>query len=191
MFCPLCETENDPDAPECLGCGKVFVASLVGEVDVQPVAGLEQTLFDPLESATGEVEPIPELEQTMVARRGLRVQEERVEGVEPTAQQEDPSVPSFWSATALATDSGRDVDEDARTPAPLDTGVCPWCQAPSTALVCDGCGRRRSRYLTAPAQRERAQGSDDTVLCPACFARVEPGPRCVECGVPFPVVEVY
>lgn len=191
MICPLCETENDESAPECAGCGKVFVASLVGEVSVQPVAGLEQTMFDPLESGTGPVETIPELEGTMVARRGLAVRDDRVEGVEHTQLEADPSVPSFWSASALETDSGREQDTGERTPAPRDTGFCPWCQAPATGLVCDKCGRRRSRYLTAPVQKAQGRENDDTVLCPACFARVEQGPRCVECGVPFAVAEVY
>jgi hypothetical protein len=184
--CPMCETENGDQASECSSCGKVLAVEADLVEDVEPVPGLEQTLQDPVEV---EVAVIAELEQTQLAPPGLAVALEVVPGVEHTQIEADPAAPVNWVAGEVALDRGRDEDHDPRTPAPQDTGICPWCNAPSTGAVCDNCGRRRSRYSAPPAVAQRA-ANDDTVLCPACFARVATGPRCVECGVPFAVVEL-
>ncbi len=183
MICPLCETENPDDAAECASCGKAFAAAVQVDLPVVVVPGLEQTLFDAADGDdAGPVEAVPGLEQTMVARRDLRIPEERVEGIEPTQIELDPEAPQFWSGAVTELELGREVDDGARTPAPKDDGTCPWCHVPATGLVCDSCGRRRSRYSAAPVQAA-ATASDETQLCPACFARVPVGPRCVECGV--------
>jgi len=189
--CPICETENSEETAECVNCGKILFTEADLLEDVEPVAGLEQTLHDPMESATGPIAAIAELEQTMVARKDLKVPEEQVPGVERTQIQEDPEAPVLWIAGNVDLDRGRELDDGVRTPAPQDTGVCPWCNAPATGAVCDNCGRRKSRYSAPPAaaqQAARASG-EDGVLCPACFARVPAGPRCIECGVPIVVTE--
>ena len=188
--CPICETDNSEDSAECGTCGRQLFSDADLVEDVSLIDGLEQTIHDPLESATGPVPVIPELEQTQIARRDLAVVAETVPDVERTPIQVDPGAVLFWSAGRPELDVDRAPDDGQRTPAPQDTGVCPWCSAPAKDAVCDNCGRRRSRY-TAPvavARTQRAQGDD--VLCPACFARVPPGLRCNECGVPFPVVEL-
>lgn len=188
MICPLCETENPDGAPECASCGKVFPHAPPLDLPVSLVPGLEQTLLTgnavdaPDDSSLGLV---PGLEQTQVARRDLAIAEEPVEGVEGTQVQQDPEATQFWSGGVTAVELGREPDDGARTPLPVDDGTCPWCHAPATGLVCDSCGRRRSRYSTA-APQATAAASGETQLCPACFARVPVGPRCVECGVRFP-----
>lgn len=187
--CPICETSNADDASECAKCGKALAVYLDLIDEVVPIDGLEQTIHDPLESATGPVPILAELEQTQIARKDLKVSPEVVPGVERTPIEADPSLPSFWSAGGVDLDLGREPDDGQRTPAPEDTGICPWCNAPATGAVCDACGRRRSRYLTPVAAPAQASLSED-VLCPSCFARVSPGVRCNECGVPFPVVEL-
>jgi hypothetical protein len=188
-LCPLCESENPEEATECASCGRVLLVLIEdAHPDIETVPGLEQTLFDPLESGANLVETLPELQPTMVARRELQVDVEPVEGVEPTQLVADPSATSLWGG-GVPLDLGREPDDGQRTPLPAETGLCPWCRVPSTAAVCDSCGRRRSRYSAPPAQA-RAQTSSDTMLCPACFARVELGPRCVECGVPFPPQDI-
>jgi len=187
--CPVCEAENPAGSAECGQCGKMFAAERLLIEPVPTLAGLEQTLIDPLESGPDEVERLPIVEPTMLARRDLAVQAEAVPGVEHTQIEVDIAAPVNWTLAAVEIDRGRELDSDPRTPAPTDTAVCPWCGAPSLDLVCDGCGRRKSRFSVAPAA-VRAAASDDTVLCPACFARVATGPRCVECGVPFPLQEL-
>lgn len=189
--CPVCETVNPDDAAECADCGKVLFteAHLVDEV--APIEGLEETLHDPLESATGPVATLLELEQTQLARRDLKIAAEAVPGVERTQLEFDPDAVSFWGgAVDPDLESGREPDDGQRTPAPQDTGLCPWCTAPATGAVCDNCGRRRSRYTVPVATAQVARAQADTVLCPACFARVPTGARCLECGVPFAVVEL-
>ncbi len=189
MTCPLCETANLDDAPECESCGKPLAVVAQVELPVTVVPGLEQTLYDAPPDAEARsaspVDAVPGLERTQVARRDLRIIDEGVEGLERTQIEADPEAPRFWSGSVTEVDLGREADDGVRTPTPQDDGTCPWCRAPATGLVCDSCGRRRSRYVAAPA---RAAGSgsgvsDETQLCPACFARVPAGPRCVECGV--------
>ncbi|HUJ27419.1 MAG TPA: hypothetical protein VLW85_15450 [Myxococcales bacterium] len=185
MKCPLCETENRGDALECANCGKQLASEADVLDDVAPLPGLEQTLQDAVDVPT---QVMADLETTQLASPGLQVDVVPTPGVEHTEIEQDPEAPLNWVAGQVAIDSGRELDREPRTPAPEDTGVCPWCNAPATGLVCDNCGRRRSRY-SAPRGAE-AQPAGDSVLCPACFARVAPGPRCGECGVPFPGVEL-
>jgi hypothetical protein len=194
VVCPLCETQNRDGAVECATCGHVFrapaVAAAVG--DPARLEGLEETLRDPEESAVGSVPRLAELELTQIARRDIKVAVEVVPGVEHTQIESDPEATSSWSG-GVELDLGRELDDGVRTPAPEDTGVCPWCSAPSQgAVLCDNCGRRRSRYLQPPAAAPVVGSARevDNIMCPACFARVQPGLRCVECGVPFPFTEL-
>ena len=184
MRCPLCETENPDEMAECRNCGKQLHTDAELLEDVTLIEGLEETLRDPMESATGPVETLPDLQQTQLASRDLRVQDEVVPGVERTQLVADESAPSFWTVGNVELDLGREQDQDPRTAKPQDTGSCPWCGAAASGAVCDACGRRRSRYTAAPAAAA-AVASDETVMCPACFSRVPAGPRCGECGVPF------
>jgi hypothetical protein len=183
MRCPLCETENPDDVAECRNCGKQLHTDAELLEDVVPIEGLEETLQNPVES--GAVEMLADLQQTMVASKSLRIREETVPDVEHTQLEADLSAQSNWTTGNVDLDLGREQDQEPRTAAPKDTGTCPWCGAAATGAVCDSCGRRRSRYTTAPAAAAAAASGDETVMCPACFARVAAGPRCGECGVPF------
>lgn len=191
VTCPVCETDNSESAWECATCGRVFSSAADAVDEVPPVPGLEHTLHDPQESGSAAVTRLPDLEQTMLARRDLRVSPEVVPNVERTQREEDPDASPRWSAGNLELDHGRELDDGLRTPAPEDTGLCPWCSSPASGAVCDNCGRRRSRY-SAPkaAEPERRAAGGESVLCPACFARVPSGARCVECGVPFVPSEI-
>jgi hypothetical protein len=186
MKCPVCETENSEDAAECSNCGKQL--ALDGDVleDVEAVPGLELTLQERVDT---DAAPLPGLELTQVADKDLRVPDEKVPGVEHTQLEEDPEAPVNWSPGSTPIDSGREQDDGVRTPAPQDTGTCPWCGAPAEDAVCDSCGRRRSRY-TAAAPVAAAEESGDIVMCPACFSRVPHTLRCQECGSPFPLQEL-
>lgn len=186
MKCPVCEAENAADALECDNCGKQLATEADVLEDVAPIPGLEQTLQDAVDVPT---QAMTELEGTQLASPDLQVDVAPTPGVEHTQIEQDPQAPINWVAGQVALDSGRELDNDPRTPAPEDTGVCPWCNAPATGAVCDNCGRRRSRYSTPPAAEARA-ATTDTVLCPACFARVAAGLRCAECGVPFSTIEL-
>src|SRR5438105_854857 len=188
LRCPVCETENADDAADCGNCGKILATEAALFADVEPVPGLELTLQRPVET---ETQTLAELEQTQLAPKDLPVQEEHVPGVEYTQLEQDPAAPLNWTPGNTPIDLGRELDDGERTPAPQDTGTCPWCGAVSTDAVCDACGRRRSRYTAAAAVVAVAlTGREDNVMCPACFARVPPGPRCTECGTPFPVPEL-
>ena len=186
MRCPLCETENGEDVAECRNCGKQLHTDAELLEDVEPIEGLEETLRGPADG--GPIELLPDLQQTMVASKNLRIQEETVPGVERTQLEADLNVQSNWTTGNVDLDLGREQDQDPRTVLPADDGTCPWCGAAASGAVCDSCGRRRSRYSAAPVAAA-ANASDETVLCPACFARVAAGPRCVECGVRFGATE--
>ena len=181
--CPVCDTDNPQTAVECANCGRVLRRPTEVPGFAPPVDGLEPTLHA---AAEAQVERVPELEPTAVAPRSLRAPEERLE-VERTPY-EASGDPQNWSPGPLELESGRDEDTDPRTPPPVDSGACPWCGAVSASALCDSCGRQRARYFAPPLPAPDAQASaGDAVLCPACFARVAPGARCAECGVPLPV----
>jgi len=181
MRCPLCETENPDDLGECSNCGKQLHADAQVLEQVRQLEGLEETVRDPLESGV-DPDRMPEIEEKQIASRGLRIDDERVPNIERTPFQADAAAPSSWTAGRLELESGREIDASERTPAPQDQGVCPWCGARCEGAVCDSCGRRRSKY-TAAAPVRAAATSDETVVCPACFARVAADARCAECGV--------
>jgi hypothetical protein len=190
MRCPVCETENSAGAAECARCGKQLAAPAYLVEDVRPIEGLEETIHDPRESATGPVQLLPEVEFTQVASKDLPVRAEAVPGVEHTQIEMDPSVAPLWTG-GVDLDLGREPDDGARTPAPQDAKVCPFCGTSGEGAVCDNCGRRKTRYLEPAADPgARAAASSEKVLCPSCLARVLPGPRCSDCGLPFPMTEI-
>src|SRR5258707_4082189 len=157
--CPICETVNSDDVDECANCGKILATAADLMEDVEPIDGLEQTIHDPLESATGPIAVIAELEETMIARKDLEVPEEHVQDVELTQIKEDPAAPINWTPGPVEIDLGRELDDGVRTPAPQDTGACPWCNAPATGAVCDNCGPRKSRYSVQPAPSHQQAGA--------------------------------
>jgi hypothetical protein len=190
MRCPVCETENRADSAECGTCGKRLLvkADLVAEVTL--IEGLEETIHDPMESAIGPVQMLSEVELTQLAPKDLKIAVETVPGVERTPIEADPAAPINWIPGNVDLDFGREPDDGVRTPAPQDAKICPWCAVPSDGVVCDNCGRRKTRYLRPAAAPEAASANAELVHCPACLSRVAPGPRCTECGLPFPVTEI-
>lgn len=123
-----------------------------------------------------EVETIDGLEQTLLVRPGLQVSVESLQ-VERTPIEADLSIPSTWTVGPVAVERTFQEEDPAVPsnwtvgPLELDSGRAP-----------DGPVRT--------GEREAPRRPLDDVLCPACFARVPGGPRCVECGVPFPATEV-
>jgi hypothetical protein len=170
-------------------CGRAFSRTRRPEsvaAIADPMPGLEPTAFD-LAPAAGAAElpaPLLELERTMLAPRTLRVEVQPLEVSGSAQEAPAPGAPSFWDAAAPDLEPSRSEPDGVRTPAAPDDGICPFCGAQGADAVCDNCGRRKRRY-GAPAGA-RSAASDDGVVCPACFSRVAPGPRCLECGVPFP-----
>jgi hypothetical protein len=182
--CPVCESDNPQTAVECASCGRVLRRPTEVAGFAPPLEGLEQTLQAPVDAA---VERVPELEQTALAPRSLRVPEGERLPVDRTAHETDGAVQN-WSPGPLEVERGRDEDSGPRTAAPVDSGACPWCGAASASAICDSCGRHRARYFAPPVPPPDSQASEsDSVLCPACFARVAAGTRCAECGVPLPL----
>ena len=177
--CPVCETENPANAVECASCGRVLRSAAEVPGFAPPVEGFESTMQEPVRV---DVEPVPGLEGTQVASPGLRVTAERL-AVERTPH-ESNGAPVQWVPGQLEIERGREAQSGERTPAPAESDRCPWCGATSPSAVCDTCGRARARYLAASVRDAARAG--DFVLCPACLARVFPGVRCVECGVPLP-----
>ena len=144
MRCPVCETENSDDAAECANCGKILASEADLFEDVEPVPGLELTLQPPVET---ETQTLAELEQTQLAPKDLEVPEEHVPDVEYTQLEQDPAAPLNWTAGNTPLDLGRELDDGQRTPAPQDTGTCPWCGATSTDAVCDADVTRKNLSL--------------------------------------------
>jgi hypothetical protein len=188
MRCPVCEADNLNDAVECSSCGR-SIAEGAGDADAGTLEGLEPT---------------------HLASADLDVDVAMLPGVEPTRLEEDPTAPPQWTAGPLALehteheavagataawtsdleiDSGREPDDGERTGAPTEAAGCPWCGTASVGAVCDNCGRRKSRYTTPGPQRQ-SSASGETVMCPACFARVADDVRCSDCGTPFPLREL-
>ena len=187
MLCPVCETNNADTAAECANCGKQLATDAQLFQEVAPIAGLELTLQPPADVVA---EPLIGLEQTQLIEPGLQIPNQMIPDVERTQLEQDPQAPLNWVPGNTPLDLGREADDGVRTPAPQDDGKCPWCGSPSTDAVCGTCGRRRSRYTSPVTAGEALLGSDETMLCPACFARVPASARCDECGTPFPVREL-
>jgi len=180
--CPVCDTDNPQDAVECASCGRVLRRPTDVPGFAPPIEGLEGTLHAPVEAA---VPALPELEQTAVAPRWLRVPEERI-AFESTAHEAEGAATN-WTAGPLDLETGREEEAGPPTAAPIDSGACPWCGAASSSAVCDSCGRHRARYFASPLPPPDLEAAQpEAVLCPACFARVVAGARCAECGVPLP-----
>ena len=183
--CAVCETDNLEDASECAGCGSPIAAPGSSEPDGPPLPGLERTHAAAVEV---EVDAIAGLEATGIDSRGLEIETEEVPGVERTRLEADPAAASNWTAD-VDLDPGREPKSSERTAPPPESATCPFCGVASLGAVCDACGRRKARF-TAASPLARVAASGETRLCPSCFARVPSGPRCEECGVPFPVQEL-
>ena len=110
----------------------------------------------------------------------------------PVSIEADLSAISLWTIGGVDLDLGRAPDDGVRTPAPQDAKICPWCGTTSDDVVCDNCGRRKIRYAqpAAAGPDAVADPNAEKVHCPACLSRVMPGPRCSECGLPFPLTEI-
>jgi hypothetical protein len=189
--CPVCETQNPHSAVECARCGKVLRSAAAVPGFAPPVEGLEPTLQPPVRV---DVEPVAGIEATRLVGPGLQVATERLT-VERTPH-ESNGAPVNWVPGQLEIERGREMPSAERTPLPSDSSRCPWCGAISQGALCDTCGRTRARSAAVGARGAAAEGDEgrqsesasagDFVLCPACLARVSPGIRCVECGVPLP-----
>jgi hypothetical protein len=190
MRCTVCEADNDGGASECATCGKVLVREDAIEAGVEVIPGLEHTVRDPRQLDGVFVEPLQTVERTELASRDLPVRLERSFEVERTQLDLDPSAPIFWTAEPVEIERGREAEDVERTPPEPETAACPWCGTPSLDAVCDHCGRRKKRYLTAPEQPAARAASGESVMCPACFSKVADGARCSECGLPFPLREL-
>jgi len=117
-----------------------------------------------------------------------------IDGLEPTLQSAVDApverVPEL-EPTALASRSLRAPEERLeveRTPYETNGAAQNWTAGP---LELDRGREEDPDPLAAPPipppDREPRQG--ETLLCPACFARVAPDARCAECGVPLPIRE--
>jgi len=167
MQCPVCDADNLDDAVECATCGRQLATA--ADLPSQPL--------------------LEGLEMTQVGSRDLETRPEPMPGLEPTQLEADPRAPLQWVPGEIDVDTGREV-ADERTPVPDESATCPWCGATSLGVLCDACGRRKSRYAAPPPEQRRQSGPAETVTCPSCFARVLKEVRCSDCGLPFPLQEL-
>lgn len=157
MRCPVCDAENEPLVLECETCGK----ALAGRAEVSAPAG-----------------EMPDLERTHVASPDLAVDVQPLEVARSALEGPPPGTQSFWDAAPPEL-------EPVQAAAP--PGAAPfWDATPPEVDRGREDGGEAPAWARAPAGARSIAGGADPVLCPACFSRVEPGPRCVECGVPFP-----
>lgn len=190
--CPLCELSNDDAALECAQCGRALLTFSEGGADVAPIEGLTLSSFSG-ETARAQADEVVEgLEQTRFDP--VRLAAVEALPVEQTALAQEPGRPLAFEPGTLELETGREADDGARTAAPEENGSCPYCGVVSAGKLCDGCGRRRTRYAAAPAtagpalRRQRRDGDDD--FCPNCFGKIVWAAKCPECGVPLPLREL-
>ena len=191
MICPVCEFENG-EAAVCAECGKQLGVAAPIDAAPEPVEGFEptQTCADDLDAAFAlaalDEEPVAaleDLEPTLLFDPKAEVPIEPLE-LMPALPQEERD--SLWSPGLAELDSGRSEDNSARTPAPEESGPCPFCGLPGSSAVCNNCGRRRRRFTLEPLRLEEGASPDQTTLCPSCFCRVLVDSRCAECHAPLP-----
>jgi hypothetical protein len=190
MRCPVCDAENPDTAAECRLCGKALLLEELPEpaVAVELLSGLERTS---VEAASGPsvALPFPELERTSVSAPGLKVDIQPIEVQRSEVIAPATGAAPFWDTAPPDLTLDRALDDGVRTPSPAGDGLCAYCGEYSLDALCANCGQRRDRFTSPPPPpRASPAGPDgaERLLCPACFARVPPGPRCVECGVSFP-----
>jgi hypothetical protein len=190
MRCPVCDAENADTALECQLCGKVLLReeppapAAAGET----LSGLERTSADAT-PAPDVIPPFAELERTSISAPGLQVDVQPID-IERSDVVSPEGAASFWDNGAPDLTLDRAEDDGVRTAAPAGDGLCAYCGEYSLDVLCANCGQRRDRFTSPPPPPPRASGpkaaGGERLLCPACFGRVPPGPRCIECGVPFP-----
>jgi rRNA maturation protein Nop10 len=189
MRCPVCEAENPDTAAECRLCGKALLLEELSEppAAMELMSGLERTSLE-VASAPSVAQPFPELERTSVSAPGLEVDVQPIEIQRSEVVVAATGAAPFWDTAAPDLTLDRALDDGLRTPAPAGDGLCAYCGEYSLDAICANCGQRRDRFTSPPPPRASAARSTghERVLCPACFARVPPGPRCIECGVSFP-----
>lgn len=186
MRCPVCDAENPETALECQLCGKELLREEPPAPEPEPLSGLERTGAEVAPDEVGAA-PFEGLERTSVSAPGLRVDVQPIEVMRSEAAAPEGAAP-FWDPATPDLTLDRAADDGVRTPAPAGDGLCAYCGEYSLDALCANCGQRRDRFASPTPQRAPAprSGGAERLLCPACFARVPPGPRCIECGVPFP-----
>ncbi|GAC1346822.1 MAG: hypothetical protein NVSMB23_25150 [Myxococcales bacterium] len=186
MRCPVCDAENPESSPECQLCGKELLREGPAAAPApEPVPGLEQTVAAPAPDPASE--SFAELERTSVGEAGVEVEVQPIEVMRSDAAAAPEGAASFWDAAAPELTLDRAEDDGVRTASPADDGLCAYCGEYALDALCANCGQRRDRFLAPPQRAVPARpGGAERVLCPACFARVPAGPRCIECGLPFP-----
>jgi len=178
IICPVCEHQQ-VQGDECDNCGKKLVA--------RPQAAVPTA-------------PIPELEMTQVARKGLPVQAETIAELELTTLPSGPDLPQQPVPELEQTrmragpdlppehladlDTGRAQDDGARTVVPQDVVVCRYCRTPNppTNAMCDRCGMRLQKLSAAAPRAEASQLEEGWVLCRDCGTPTEKGKSCRACG---------
>lgn len=193
MRCAVCGNDNQDGVFECATCGKVFAARETADTFAETMAGFEPTVRErDLHDLDGlPVPPLPGIEQTRLLPADLALDVEPSFEVERTPIEADPGAATTWTTGQLEIEPTLAPDDGERTPRGPETAACPWCGAPSVDAVCDGCGRRKNRYLAPVPETPRVRAAPgDRVMCPACFSKVSDGDRCSECGLPFPLQEI-
>ncbi len=167
-ICPVCENEQAA-GDACDVCGRPFSSGGSGGASVEPLAGLEPTLF---EAADAAGEPIPDMEPTGFASgpaapvTALEIDETRVAPVDVTVD----------AMAELEPTLAEPVPEDAS--AGSAGPVCRYCRTPAapTDTFCYRCGMRLS--TASPGAR------GDGVAAPPCRScgTPAPGEACPGCG---------
>src|SRR5712691_8801253 len=154
VACPVCETDNPLTAVECAGCGKVLRRPTEVPGFAPPIDGLEPTLQAAVDAP---VERVPELEQTALASRSLRVPEGRLE-VERTVHETNGEAQN-WIAGPLELDRGREEDPGPRAAPPASRASPPRRAAPNAACHSRSAkpDRAEPRALEPPADRLTCQ----------------------------------
>ncbi|HTP52049.1 MAG TPA: hypothetical protein VMK42_15245 [Anaeromyxobacteraceae bacterium] len=167
--CPVCETEAR-EGGECAVCGHRLEGGAGTRVEVEPLPGLEPTLFA---GAAAEGERLPEVEPTRYVQAGDLPPDPVA--VEPTlAARVNPAVEPL---AGLEPTLAEPVPDDGREPAAAF--ACRYCRtpAPPTEIFCFRCGMRLPREAATAAEAARVP-----VPCRSCGTPTL-GTVCIACGV--------
>jgi len=180
ILCPVCEHPQE-QGDECDNCGKKLVA--------RP-------------EATVATAPIPELEATQVALKGLPVQAERLAELELTSLPGGPDLPEqpvpdleMTRMQAVGTpppeivadlETGRAADDGVRTEVSQEAVVCRYCRTPNplTNALCERCGMRLQKVSVGVSATKGtdSQLAEGWIHCRDCGTPVESGKACRNCG---------
>lgn len=192
IVCLFCETQQ-PNAWDCSACGRPLHERPTNQpVQVEVVAGLEQTRLEGADVAAVAQAAVEGLEATSIVDSGrIAITAEVVADLQSTALVDSASLGTTEELMpGLQQTRVEDAPADGPTPT-AETIACRYCGTPwqpGMSQLCARCGMRLPipaalRRPAAAATPAKAQVEQDRVTCTTCGARAQlPRTMCGSCG---------